>query len=368
MIARRARRARWVRWWPAAPVLAILAAVAYGCALSAPAYHGDAVKHFDGTRFLNADPIPDHGFGDFLKWTLQRERGPWPDEPPAAPPGPRPVERVGRGQLRVTVVGHSTVLIQVDGLNLLTDPFWSERASPVTWAGPRRATPPAVALADLPTLDAILVSHNHYDHLDVATLQALAARFPGVPVLTGLGNTALLEREGIAGGHDLDWWQSVPVAHARVTFVPAQHFSGRGLTDRNQTLWGGFVIESGAGVVVFAGDTGAGSHFRAIRERFGAARLALLPIGAYRPRWFMAAVHLDPADAVQAHLDLGATTSVGIHHGTIALADDGRDEPLVALGEALRAHGLPSTSFRTPAFGEAFEAAPASPLVERPRS
>lgn len=369
---------RVVRWLLAALVLLVAAAVAIGRAFSAPGYQGDAVKHFDGSRFLNADHVPEHGFGDFLKWSFNRERGPWPAEATEPAAAPKPSERVGRGELRITVVGHSTVLVQIDGVNLLTDPFWSDRASPVTWLGPRRAVPPALALADLPPLDAILISHNHYDHLDVPTLQALAAR-DHAPILTGLGNTALLEREGIAGGRDLDWWQGVELpapsstrrgepprlgldgsgvegaARVRVTFVPAQHFSGRGLGDRNRTLWGGFVLESDAGVVYFAGDTGRGTHFAAIRERFGPPRLALLPIGAYRPRWFMAPVHLDPPGAVEAHLALGAGTSVGIHHGTIALADDGRDEPLVDLGDALRANSVPSARFVTPTFGQPFD-------------
>ncbi len=366
---RRSLAWRTARGLLAALALATLAALALGCAFSAPGYQGDALKHFDGTRFSNLEPTPEHGFSDFLKWTFERDRGPFEPDPSLEPvTRDRPLERVGRGEVRVTVVGHSTVLLQVDGLNLLTDPMWSERASPVSWAGPKRGSAPGLRLEDLPPLDAILISHNHYDHLDLPTLRQVKQLQPGVPILTGLGNTALLEREGLAGSRDLDWWQEVTLpGGARVTFVPAQHFSGRGLSDRNRTLWGGFVVQSGAGVVYFAGDTGRGPHFAALRERFGPPRLALIPIGAYRPRWFMAPVHLDPAEAVEAHRVLGAGTSVGIHYGTFALADDGRAEPLTDLAAALTAQGVPAERFVTPAFGEAFDVPALSSLVTERR-
>jgi L-ascorbate metabolism protein UlaG (beta-lactamase superfamily) len=242
---------------------------------------------------------------------------------------------VAEGTLRVTFVNHATVLLQMDGVNILTDPVWSERVSPVSFAGPRRHRPPGLRFEDLPPIDAVLVSHNHYDHMDLATLRQLAgAHRP--PVFTGLGNTKFLTRQDVPGARDLDWWESAPLgAGVTVTAVPARHFSTRGFIDRDRTLWCGYVVEGPSGSVYFAGDTGWGSHFEKIGRRFPNLRLALLPIGAYRPRWFMAPAHIDPEDAVRAHETLGAATSIAIHFGTFAQADDGETEPIEELRAAL---------------------------------
>jgi L-ascorbate metabolism protein UlaG (beta-lactamase superfamily) len=336
--------------------------VTTGCLLSAPGYEGPATPYFDGKRFRNEEPQP-HGFGDFLRWITNRDRGPWPAEALPVPPAPPPPERVAGGGLRVTFVNHSTVLVQVDGLNLLTDPVWSDRVGPASWLGVKRLRAPGLRLEDLPPIDAILVSHNHYDHLDVPTLRALSGRF-GAPVITGLGNSELLRRKGIPGGVDLDWWQSTPIAPGvTVTAVPAAHFSGRGLFDRDRTLWCGFVVEGPSGRVYFAGDTGRGPHFAEVRRRFGPVRLALLPIGAYRPRWFMSPVHVDPAEAVEAARVLEAGTSVGIHFGTFPQADDGIEEPVrdleAALG-SLRREGLAPPRFLALGNGESADV-PAAP-------
>lgn len=308
---------------------------ALGCwAFSAPGYQGPKTPHFDGERFRNnPEPLAPHGFGDLLKWATHREPGPWPEIAPPAP-GPRPPERVGPGEVRVTFVNHATVLVQLDGLNVLTDPIWSERASPVSWAGPKRQRPPGLRFEDLPPIDLVLVSHNHYDHLDLPTLKRLAeVHHPAL--VTGLGNDRLLEQEGLADVHALDWWEDREIRGLKVSGVPAKHFSARGTCDRNKTLWLGFVLHGLGGPVYFAGDTGYGTHFAKIRRRYGAPRLAVLPIGAYRPRWFMSPVHLSPADAYLAHVALEAGTSVAMHYGTFPLADDGRTEAVEALGRAL---------------------------------
>ena len=315
----------------------LIAAVAIGgCLFAAPTYRGTASGHFDGKRFHNQSEREDEagGFGSFLKWQLTREKGPWRDFA-AAPFGPPPPRRVDKGQLHVTFVNHATVLIQMDGLNILTDPIWSFRCSPVSWAGPKRVRPPGIRFEDLPPIDAVLISHNHYDHMDVATLARLAGehhpRF-----ISGLGNGAMLTKEKIVGATDLDWWQSVPLTpEVRVTLVPSRHFSGRGITDRDKNLWAGFVITGPAGSVYFAGDTGMGPHFKEIADRFSPIRLAVLPIGAFRPEWFMSRVHVSPEQALQAHHILRAGTSVGMHFGTFLLADDGQDEPPTRLRAAV---------------------------------
>ena len=298
--------------------------------IAAPRYRGPLTDHFDGERFHN--PNGDwQSERSFIKWMLNRDRGHW-DEWTDAPCGPPPPRRVGDGELRVTFINHATTLLQLDGINILTDPIWSERTSPVGFAGPRRHRPPGIRFEDLPPIDLVLVSHNHYDHLDIPTLKRLRR----CKIITPLGNGALMRRHGIAAT-ELDWWQS----EAAITAVPAQHFCARGLTDRNRNLWSGFVISSRFGNVYFAGDTGWGDHFAEISRRFQPIRLALLPIGAYRPRWFMRPVHIDPAEAVEAHGVLRAQTSMAIHFGCFALGDDGQFEPVRDLRLAIAASGNP---------------------------
>lgn len=294
--------------------------------LAAPRYPGAISAHFDGEVFDNSVPTKDKGLFDILRWQLSaRERGTWTDYRDVAP-GVAPPQGVGRGELRVTFVNHATVLIQVDGVNILTDPIWSERASPFAFIGPKRVRPPGLRFEDLPPIHAVIVSHNHYDHMDIPTLRRLAAEHKA-PVFVGLGNRALLEREAVTGGVDLDWWQTVELKDGvRLTSVPVRHWTARATSDRRRTLWCGFVIETAAGNVYFAGDTGYGEHFAQARERFKSFRLALLPIGAYRPVWFMSDFHMSPQEAIRAHDDLQAATSVAVHFGTFPLADDGEQE------------------------------------------
>ncbi|MHB8417003.1 MAG: MBL fold metallo-hydrolase [Myxococcales bacterium] len=333
------------------PALAalVLGSSALGCfAFSVPGYRGPASDHFDGEHFHNETPSAQPSNG-FLKWALHRHPGPWRDWT-EAPPGPPPPRRVEGAGLRVTFINHSTALIQTAGLNILTDPIWSLRCSPVPWAGPKRVRPPGLRFEDLPPIDVVLVSHNHYDHLDLPTLRRLQESFHP-RFVTGLGNGAVLGHADIPNPTELDWWRSIDLAPGvRLTAVPAQHFSNRGLLDRNDTLWEGFVLEGPAGNAYFAGDTGYGPHFAEIRRRLGPIRLALLPIGAYRPEWFMAPVHLSPVQAAQAQRDLGAATAVAIHFGTFRLADDGELEAVEALHRALEAE--PGQRFWVLGFGE----------------
>ncbi|HVY61749.1 MAG TPA: MBL fold metallo-hydrolase, partial [Planctomycetota bacterium] len=312
----------------------VILALALGGCFSGPPYDGAASDHFDGRRFRNEVP-GERGPLDVVEWQLRgRERGPWPEWTDAAPGAPPPA-RVDGGRLRVTFVNHATALVQMDGVNILTDPVWSDGVGPLPFGQVPRRRPPGIRFEDLPPIDAVVVSHDHYDHLDLPTLERLAAvHHPRIFV--GLGNRALLERNGVAGGVDLDWWERSDLTErVRITAVPARHASMRALGDRDETLWCGWVISGPSGSVYFAGDTGFGPHFEEIRARCGAPRLALLPIGAYKPRWFMEPMHMSPDDAVRAHVALGAATSLGVHFGTFALGDESELDPVADLARAL---------------------------------
>lgn len=300
-----------------------------------PRYRGPRSDHFDGKRFFNVGPAEERGFRDFLRWQLHSDRGHWQEhtDAPLMPPPPRIVEGSG---LRITFINHSTTLIQTEGLNILTDPVWSKRVGPVSWLGPKRHRPPGIRFEDLPRIDYVLLSHNHYDHLDLPTLRRLSKAHAPLFV-TPLAVGALIEAKRLGRAIELDWWHAHSLSSSlRINAVPARHFSMRGLRDRNNTLWCGYVLEAAAGNIYFAGDTGYGPHFEQIARRFAPFRLALLPIGAYRPAWFMSPVHISPEQAVQAAQVLGARTSIGIHFGTFALADDGELEPAEKLRAALQ--------------------------------
>jgi L-ascorbate metabolism protein UlaG (beta-lactamase superfamily) len=282
-------------------------------------------KHFDGERFFNPGAPQARGFLDVVRWKLtsrpQLSARFLDDVVPSKPPS-----GVAADELRVTLINHSTVLLQQGSVHILTDPVWSQRAGPLSAVGPRRRREPGVRWEDLPRIDLVLISHNHYDHLDLASLRRLAVHGrPEFIVPTGVAR--LLRSQNIGPVHELDWGESIPLASTTVHSVPALHFSARGPFDRNRTLWCGYVIEARERNIYFAGDTGFGDHFAWIRERFGVPRLALLPIGAYDPRWFMSPIHMDPEDALRAHGILGAQTSIAIHHGTFQLTDEGIDEP-----------------------------------------
>jgi N-acyl-phosphatidylethanolamine-hydrolysing phospholipase D len=304
-------------------------------------------------RFRNPWPgVVEHGFGDVLRWYRERRTRPGTSAPhpvfhTVAPSFSHP--RANPAALSATWVGHSTVLVQLGALNVLTDPMWGERASPFRWIGPRRWAPPGVALDALPPIDLVLLSHNHYDHLDAPTVRALATRHPEAHWVAPLGLTPLLRRLGIRRISVLDWWGEVTVGAARVACTPAQHFSARGLTDRMRTLWCGWAVRTETHALFFAGDTGLHPLFSTIGREYGPFDLSLLPIGAYDPRWFMRPVHMDPEEAAQAFRDLCAPYSsrtgrtpvaLGIHWGTFKLTDEPMDEPPARARAAWRAAGL----------------------------
>ncbi|MEI7636906.1 MAG: MBL fold metallo-hydrolase [Syntrophus sp. (in: bacteria)] len=325
--------------------------------------------HFDGLRYFNPDvpQPPPYPPGSTTRrgatwwvwnWLLNNDWPEWP-EVKDIPPGPRPVTRVPKGVISVTPVGHATFLIQMDDLNILIDPIWSDRCSPVSWAGPKRHSPPGIRFEDLPPIDVVLVSHNHYDHLDLPTLERLAEK--GTPrSIVPLGDLNLVRGAGIPTVDELDWWQSVRVSpDVMITLVPAQHFSARTPWDRNQTLWGGFVISGPSGNVFYSGDTGYGPHFREIARRFSPIRVALLPIAPFRPQktnepapGYRLIVHMGPAEAVKAHLDLGEPFTIAAHFQVFRLGIEGFDDAVTILASTLKEHDLKPDTFIAPVFGQ----------------
>jgi len=315
-----------------------------------PGYRGAASDHFDGRFFFNPDASAGRSLRDLLRWQFTAQRKPWPQRVANRAQPALPV-RLDQGEVALTFVNHITFLIQFHGLNVLTDPVYAQRASPFRRIGPRRVRDPGLAFEDLPPIHVVLVTHNHYDHLDIETLMQLgeihAPRF-----ITSLGNRAFLERFGLRDVDELDWWQSVDVGGATVTLTPAQHWSTRGPGNRNRTLWGGFMLNASGRQVLFAGDTGYWKHFADIRARYGRMDLALLPIGAYEPRWFMRDQHMDPDDAVRAHVDLDARASIATHFGCFRLTDESIDAPVIELAAARQRHGVLAQAFQVLETGE----------------
>jgi L-ascorbate metabolism protein UlaG (beta-lactamase superfamily) len=310
--------------------------------------------HFDGRRYYNNPSIPERSMWEILRWLRHRKVKPWPfigNEQQKIQK-----ERTDQGECIVTFINHSTVLLQLEGWNILTDPIWSKRASPVSWIGPKRVVLPGIKFEDLPPIDMVLLSHNHYDHMDLSTLRRLFDEHQPV-FFVSKGNGSYLKSKGIKKQvKELDWWDRVDFGlKYSLYFVPSQHFSARTIFDRNKTLWGGFVIKGPNQMIYFAGDTGFSSHFAEIQRRLGSPTLSLLPIGAFEPRWCMQPIHLCPEEAVEAHLILGSKKSMAIHFGTFQLADEGINDPIQELEKSLENHALPFESFWVLKPGEARE-------------
>jgi L-ascorbate metabolism protein UlaG (beta-lactamase superfamily) len=310
--------------------------------------------HFNGKTFFQSHHNHAVRRADFWRWKLKAKPTPWPTHVPFVPQAPPPRPR--GGEVVATWIGHASFLLQSTRGNFLLDPVFSERASPVRWAGPRRAQPPGLALDALPPIDAVLLSHDHYDHCDVPTLRALARRHDA-EFIAPLRHRDLLTTAGARRIVELDWWESHAVRDTAIVLTPSKHWSNRLGTPRNHRLWGGFYLTFGdptaARRVWFVGDTGYdGGIFREIARRCGSPDLALVPVGAYEPRWFMSPMHINPAEAVQLHRDVGARMSVGMHWGTFQLTDEGRDEPLTALTAARAEAGMQAGEFRIVAPGE----------------
>ena len=341
------------------------------CALAAAttgATASDLPPHHRSGGFQNnyMDFAPP-GMADFARWRWNALRQGLPPAPAAPTPSVPPDlvfihANAAAGptmQPAVTWVGHATVLAQVGGINLLTDPIFSERASPLSFAGPRRAHAPGLTLRQLPRIDLVVVSHNHYDHCDAPSLQALNGQADGPPLfLVPLGLKAWMADIGVTNVIEMDWWQSHRLGAVEVVMTPVQHWSGRGLNDRLQTLWGGWAVFAPDAHLYFVGDTGFSRDFSDVARRFaqrqqgGGFDIALIPLGAYEPRWFMKEQHVDPGEALRMHQDLRAKKSLGIHWGTFELSDEPLDEPPRALARARTKAGISEDDFFLLALGQ----------------
>lgn len=321
-------------------------------------YSGPVSDHFDGKVFFNPGGRPPGRFIDLMRWQLGGDKARWPSRYDSPFPSARPEAQVVGQGLRVTMVGHATLLIQVAGLNILTDPVWSERASPFQFAGPRRVNAPGIPFDALPKIDAVLLSHNHYDHMDLATLKRLKAAHDPL-VVTPLGNDTIVERAvpdmrfAVA-----DWGDAVALGEGvRVHFEPVHHWSARGMGDRRMALWAGFVIETPAGKIYHVGDTGfhSGINYRAAAEKHGGFRLAILPFGAYEPRWFMQSQHQNPDEAVEGMRLCRASHVAGHHWATFQLTNEPLEQPRELLHAALDRAGIPRDRFRPMLPGEVWD-------------
>jgi len=312
-------------------------------------YSGPVTDHFDGKRFYDPDGVPPKSLAQVLRWQFDRngKRSRWPAWEPS-PHADTPPHKVDGEQVRLSFIGHASWLIQTGGLNILVDPVWSERVSPFAFAGPRRHNDPGIAFDALPDIDVVLVSHGHYDHLDIRTLSKLTARF-APRVVTALGNDlTMTDADSKIRAEAYDWHDRVILSdEVAVTLVPTRHWTARGLFDRNKALWASFVLETPRGRLYIVCDSGygTGAHFRRVAEAHAPIKLAILPIGAYEPRWFMRDQHMNPEDAVQALQDCGAETALAHHHGTFQLTDEAIDAPVHALHTALDQAGIPRERF-----------------------
>lgn len=332
-------------------LLSIFLLVGLG-AYSRPAYIGEVSNHFDGKRFFNLMPRESRNYLKVAKGYFAGDirLGHWQNKQNHLQK--KPVERVYGDELVTTFINHSTVLLQTRGLNILTDPIWSEYCGPVSVLAPKRYRKPGIALEDLPPIDLVVVSHSHYDHMDIPSLQRLYKRFNPVFVV-GLGNKSILTEAGIDKVEELDWWQPYRLTDDFVVWgTPAQHWSRRGLFDQNKRLWMSYVFEAPGGPIFFAGDTAMANHFKMIRDKFGSIRLSLLPIGAFKPEPFMRGAHLSPKQAVEVHRILDSGRSIAIHYGTFRLGTDSQDDPLLALDLALNQNPLDDSEFTVLDFGE----------------
>lgn len=318
-------------------------------------WYDPALSHHTPDGFCNPTAVA-HQPGDVKRWRQERKAAGLPRPPLAGYDAFTEAwwqkAEIAAGDDGLWWLGHASVLLRMQGKYLLTDPVFSRRASPLRFAGPQRRTPPALTIDDLPALDVILISHNHYDHLDRWTIRALLRRFPEVKLFVPLGLGDTLRRFGVRFVTELDWWQQASLDDLHLTAVPAQHWSMRTPWDRNRSLWCGWVVESRASRFWFAGDTGYSTTLLQIPQRLGEIDAIALPVGAYAPRWFMSINHMDPQSAVSLWQQLGSPLAFPIHWGVFELADESLDEPVQELRRALSEAGEENDNFRILKIGQ----------------
>lgn len=310
-------------------------------------YQGPVSDHFDGEMFFNPNGIEPSGFLDLLRWQFNGQKQKWPESYPSPFVPAKPVARAAETAMIITYVGHASFLFQIGGLNILIDPVWSQRTSPVSFAGPKRVNAPGIAFDDLPPIDVIVITHNHYDHMDMATIERLVTAFDPL-IITPLGNDAIIKKAvPSARLHAMDWGDAKEIGSLVFHCEPCHHWSVRGSSDRRHALWAAFVIKGPSGKIYHIGDTGfhSGINYTAASEKHGAFKLATLPIGAYEPRWFMQGQHQNPDEAVEGFKLLGAELALGHHWGTVQLTDEEVEAPLRALQTALEKANIAPEKF-----------------------
>lgn len=292
-----------------------------------------------GQSFENVYPFPQKSFWTAMKWRWARQPAQWPESRPLKSNHQTPLVSTS-SEPAITWIGHSSFLLQAENKNILFDPVYSETLGPVAWLSPKRVVPPGRTLERTPRIDVIFISHDHFDHMDLPSLEFFAQRDDPV-VVAGLGSHDILKDAGFSKIIELNWWDSARLGDGfGVTFVPAQHWSTRSLLVRNSRLWGGFYVTLGRYVYYFVGDTGYHPNlFKEIRQRVGSPNYAFIPVGAYAPRDFMRDQHVDPSEAIKIHLDVGSLISVGMHWGTFQLSDEGIDAPCETLASEVKAQG-----------------------------
>lgn len=327
-------------------LVVILLTVIFGYVLSGPGYAGSKTDHFDGKRFTNPNGLAAQNLWGVLKYGIYRKPERWTKDYETdirieAIPEPK------QDEVQISFVNHSTFLIQAGGLNILTDPVWSKRCSPFQWVGPERMRPPGFSIDLLPKIDIVLLSHNHYDHLDVNTIKTINQKHKP-KFIAPLGVGKFLSKLGVTESTELDWGQTEKFKSCNIKGIPANHFSSRGLFDRDKTLWCGYLLKFGDYKIYFLGDSGYGPNFKKLGEEEGNIDLAMIPIGAYLPKWFMSPIHISPEEAVQVHQDVKAKQSIAMHFGTFPLADDGMETPIKELRTALAKSKLSEDEFMVP--------------------
>ena len=323
-----------------------------GGLLSTPPHTGPRSSNFNGRRFINPSGVPAKGFDSVATYATKRVPDKWPKDLDQSV-RQTPLTQPQSDQIQYTFVNHSTFLIQHKGQNILTDPIWSKRCSPFQFMGPKRQRPPGLPFEMLPKIDIVLLSHNHYDHMDKQTIKRLAKR-DNPTFIVSLGNKVTIEKWISSTIIELDWHQQTTIDQLTYTALPANHFSSRGTRDRNTSLWCGYLIASENRKINFVGDTGYSNVFKEIGETYGPFDLCLIPIGAYLPRWFMSPIHVAPEESVQLHFDLQSKKSVAMHFGTFKLADDNPARSARELIAARAEAHLSESDFHIPKEGESY--------------